>query len=530
MDTTNVPFPLYIAAGSFFAYSVLIPEAGLSGDYIDDLMKWNFMVSEGWGYGYHYENGKPQKAIFPPLNDTGTNALDRRQPIIYYRRFEGYSKGEETYLELDQRIAHILGLHWYSKMSAYCKLDHLGDIKTVIQNSITDKGLLSVADLSELNFYMFLTDSAIVRVFDIMRFKGISWPTKKSSDKIIHLEEKNTELHARLVTALDTQSYLRGFQIIRRSSPDNLMQRVLEGKDPIQNEYAPFIALDWKHKRVHECSCSPKNLASYFEESDLPFQVTPAFFRPEILLKYKQHPDKYTVEQREVLCRGTWSLRYDINEDGQVHAYLCDLAYLPYEEQLYWKSFNEPPKNGISKRAYKTDFLAEWDTDYDPLYSLRMILEEFPYAIQYGTQQPIWKIPKGANPISRLSYVVTDSPKEWEDQLLELSRIIVDNLDKGNIRKLAKLLRCDDPKLGSLKLLRACLLELKVDSEVVDETMQPLEDIWLLRSKGIAHFGDSIPKTDLRTHFSTLLVATDKAMRNLSELINQGLFNIPDDD
>ena len=37
MDTTNVPFPLYIAAGSFFAYSVLIPEAGLSGDYIDDL-------------------------------------------------------------------------------------------------------------------------------------------------------------------------------------------------------------------------------------------------------------------------------------------------------------------------------------------------------------------------------------------------------------------------------------------------------------------------------------------------------------
>jgi hypothetical protein len=41
-------------------------------------------------------------------------------------------------------------------------------------------------------------------------------------------------------------------------------------------------------------------------------------------------------------CRGGWSLRdFDTNEAGQVHAYICDLRNLPYQEQLYWKSFNE---------------------------------------------------------------------------------------------------------------------------------------------------------------------------------------------
>ncbi|WP_446808486.1 hypothetical protein ACH50O_14495 [Methylomonas sp. 2BW1-5-20] len=96
--------------------------------------------------------------------------------------------------------------------------------------------------------------------------------------------------------------------------------------------------------------------------SDLPFATSPAFFRPEVLLKYKADPDKYQIESRSIHCRGGWFLKsFDINEAGQVHAYLCDLSHLPYAEQLYWKSFNEPPKAGISTRAYRSDFLAQWD-------------------------------------------------------------------------------------------------------------------------------------------------------------------------
>lgn len=76
-----------------------------------------------------------------------------------------------------------------------------------------------------------------------------------------------------------------------------------------------------------------------------------------MLLKYKADRDKYTVGERYVSCRATWHLRgIDVNEAGQVHAYICDLRSLPYSEQLHWLSYNEPPKTSISSRAITNDF------------------------------------------------------------------------------------------------------------------------------------------------------------------------------
>jgi len=526
LETTVGDLPIYVAAGDFFIYSVLIPEELLVDDYAEDLLQWNFMVSGGWGYGFYYEDGEPRKAIFSPLDFTGTQRLNDREPIIFYRRFEGFREDEEVYLELDQRISHILGIHWSNTHSAYCKLDELGDIKNVVEISIGDQGLLSVADFEDLELYLFLTDTVIVRVFDVTRFKGIPWSLEQSKTQEIHIDEGNSELHARLVVQGDAQSYLRGFQVIRRISSDETMIRVVQGGGREPKEYASFIALDWKHNETRECSCAPDKMASYFEASDLPFEVTPAFFRPEVLLKYKQHPEKYRLSERQITCRSTWFLQYDVNEEGQIHAYLCDLAHLPYKEQLYWKSFNESPKTGISKRAYKTDFLAEWDTDYDPLLSLKAKLRDFPLAVQYELAQPIWHIPESNNPFARLAYVVTDSPKEWEDQIMELSRVIIDCLEKKNLRKVARALGCDDPALGSINLLRLCLANLAIEEEVVDEIVEPLKSLWEIRSRGIAHFGDSVPDLDLREHHASLVTSLDHSMRTLGELIEQHYFDI----
>jgi hypothetical protein len=37
-------------------------------------------------------------------------------------------------------------------------------------------------------------------------------------------------------------------------------------------------------------------------------------------------------------------LRADVNNDDYVAVFLGDLADLPIKEQLYWKSFNIPPR------------------------------------------------------------------------------------------------------------------------------------------------------------------------------------------
>ncbi|HEC35296.1 MAG TPA: hypothetical protein ENI39_02035 [Anaerolineae bacterium] len=529
METTFGTIPIYISADQFYLYSVLVPEEHLQAkDYVEDIKGWNFMVSHGWGYGCSYEGGEAKKQLFPPLDDTGSYILDNGEPILFYRHFYGFEEGQEVYFELNQRIAHVLDVHWVERRSAYCKLDALGDLKNVVEVSISERGYLATMDFDELELYMFLTDTALIRVFDVTRYRDNPWFEDQGSKDQISLEGES-ELHAHRVIVANDRSYLRGFQVIRRQTPDETITQVVHGRARRPKQYASFIALDWKHGVVAECSCAPDDLGNYFVESDLPFQISPAFFRPEVILKYKQDPDKYTVEERTITCRGTWSVRYDINKAGQVHVYLRDLGNLPYEEQLYWKSFNEEPKAGISERAYKTDFLAEWYGEYDPLHSLKRVLSQFPLALQFGIERPIWSAPEGRNPFSRLAYVVTDSKKEWEDQILELSRVTIDRLSKKNIRKVAKALGCDDPSLGSLKLLRLCLASLEVAQEVIEEVVGPLEMLWHLRSSGIAHFGDSVPDVDLGKHYAGLLASIDNSMRMLAEFVEQHYFDISKD-
>ena len=130
--------------------------------------------------------------------------------------------------------------------------------------------------------------------------------------------------------------------------------------------------MDWKNGVVREISTEPGNTANYFTKSGLPFEVSPAFFRPDVLLRYKSDSDKYTLQDRSISCRGAWHLQtYDINEAGQVHTYIVYLRSLPYEEQLYWKAHNEAPKASISKRAFRSDFEGRWENEYDALQNLR---------------------------------------------------------------------------------------------------------------------------------------------------------------
>ncbi len=112
--------------------------------------------------------------------------------------------------------------------------------------------------------------------------------------------------------------------------------------------YVEFIAHDFRNARLAKISTDPSATTNYFEAKNnaLPFELSPAFFRPEVLLKYKTDRDKYTVGERDVQCRAAWYLKgIDVNEAGQVHAYICYLRNLPYSEQLHWASFNEEPKS-----------------------------------------------------------------------------------------------------------------------------------------------------------------------------------------
>ena len=308
------------------------------------------------------------------------------------------------------------------------------------------------------------------------------------------------------------------------------------GSEPENNQYATFIAYDWKNKVVGELSCDPRCIANYFTKSDLPFETTPVFFNAQVLLKYKSDPAKYRLGHRSISCLHAWHLQtYDINEAGQVHTYLIYLSRLPYKEQLYWKSYNEEPKGlmeepigPISMRAFTTDFLGKWDESPDPLRDLKRKLNELK---EEGAQ---WWRMKDPQLIELVHYPVTDSAKEWADELLALDQLLVEGLAHSYFKtKLESMRSKPDPQWGSIKLIEECLKASGMDELQADAILEPLRELHRLRTKMRGHVASEQEKGRIRAdfirkhgslklHFRSLTEDCHKAVKQLSDMVEKG--------
>ncbi len=518
--------PIYVTPNTFYLYAVFVPEERLSGDWIKDGLAWNFSVSQGWGYGFHKDGeGKLIPSIFPPV-DRGNRLLDGAEPLIFLRCLEGRGS---PYVELNQRFAHLIGIHRFEDGGAYRKLDGNGDFENVVLTERGDSGWVCTASRTALDFYMFLTGTVLVRVFEFIR-PFPTWGKESSRDEAV-LRGRDESVFARRVLAFDDSGQvigclLRGFQILRRQLEDDKLFKILKGESVEAKEYETFLIQDWKNDRVVEWSCSPDSLGNYFVKSSLPYQTSPAFFRPEVLSKYKQDPDKYQLDVRNIHCRGAWSLQsYDINEEGQVHTYISYLGDLPSSEQLHWKQFNEAPKAGISKRAYQTDFEASWDVDPDPVWEIRALLRDFPATANGNV---VWST-RSADPdkaLELVGHVVTDSSKEWRDAILDLSKVVIEGFEESSLRKVAGSLGCDDGKLRSLKLIRKILEARGVDESMIREACDPLDELQSQRSGKAAHGLSAKPPARPREEFRSRLVAVRAALNRLSDLVRKGFFDL----
>lgn len=523
LNTTDDDVPVYVSGKNYFLYSLIVPLEKIKDDYVEDLLSWNF-IANGYGYGYSFSKSGPMPFLSDPMENTGSNILDNGLPLFFLRYFHGY-RNYENYVEINQKISHVLEVHWVEEKHAWCKLNELGEIIPIASWIEQDDLTLCTLRKQELDFYLFLAKACLIRVFDVSR--SLDWSKSISGNDLEEMcTEEENEIFARRIQIGNPEnpfaSILRGFQIIRCKQPLEELQLKLSGKEPC--EYASFIIWDWKHKEEREWTSDPEKIGNYFMESDYPFGTSPAFFKPDVLLRYRQDPSRYKIYDRQIECKGAWSLRYDINEEGQVHVYICDLSHLPFQEQLYWKSFNEYPKASISSRSFKTDFEACWDDSYDPLRSLKNILDNFPQQDEQGNQCHIWKMPDVSETcdLTFLGYVVTESRKEWEDQILALAKIIVEGLNTSYINKIAEAKECRDKNLGSLKQLGRILESFSLSSEEINTIIHPLNELWGLRSAIVAHSGGKPPKGDLRVHYRDLLTRCDTSMIKLAELVKAG--------
>lgn len=481
---------VYASGDYTFVHSVAVPNDRLQPINREDLMGWSFNPYRSIA-SYVTGGGRDDVWIERGLSGTGTKTLSGAVQLVFGRTFEGWSAPGRNYYELHQEYAHLAGIHWRSEKRAYCRFNEHGDLESVV--SVTaheDKGsnmALVSFKWQPLEEYLVASNASLVRMFDftLLRRSGFSgW----SKGPLQEFDESDHFFYHRKVMP-GYAAYTRGVQIIRPRRPEKaVFTGITDGWFGQKNkEYAEFIAYDWRNSRITKISTDPSATANYFnaEGNSLPFELSPAFFRPEVLLKYKADRDKYTVGERDVSCRAAWYLKgIDVNEAGQVHAYICYLRRLPYAEQLHWLSFNEPPKASISKRAVINDFKGEFVTFMEPLQKVLSVIR------RWHDDKVAWWTLRDEKLFERVNTPLSASRDEWAEAFMDLAKLVVEGFETKPIR--AKLDKAQVPyekEDRTIALLEKLLNKGEASGEV--QKLAGLRTVQLLRSKAKSHVGGS---------------------------------------
>ena len=513
-------YPSAGPASDLLIYSILVPKSAVNPPDVDDLLTWNFLVrNTAWSVR---EDG--QKAwLEPSLSNLGSKSLAQGEHLVFNRSLKGVEE-LSYYIEIQQNFSQVCGIHHMPERKAWCRLDQRGDIEEVVQ--VIDvpqedeeerkkySGKIVLFNRNALEKYATLTETVLVRLFDFDRavMLGPFGQEKPPEDR-----SKGENIFYRYGGASGNSNYVRGVQLVpiatsQKKIIENL-HKLLHGEETQQEKFT--VSCDFENKKTAEISYEPDVVAI-------------AFFRPEVLSKYKADLEKYGFEENQISSRSFWCLEfYGINEAGQVYAFLKHLSNLPNDEQKYWKLFNERPKAQISHNVFRRFFLGEPYSHYSPLASLKNKLRNL--------RCKWWKVPT-LNAMRRAQYPVTNLNDEWRNEILNLDQLLVEGFKENWLRKKAKELgRAPELKNRSLKLLEECLIGLDFEEDHAHSIIAPLQEIHYLRTKLRGHAsGETAQKLkaeafaehgNYRNHYKNLATQCDETMQILIEALQDSRMN-----
>lgn len=391
-------------------------------------------------------------------NSWGADSLSGAQRLVFGRHRRGFGAKDGAYFEPLQEYLHATDLHWLDYEGAYCSFDGNGDLLPAI--SMTMRNGDSGSDLvsfrrEPLERYLAATKSLLVRLFD---FEFLTDPNLETdwSDMTEAVVDNGDQLFAKRWANPTVGSGTRGVQILAPKRPLPEILKKLDGEGDA-GPFQEFIAHDVRNNRVTTISTDPAETTNFFEAAgnSLPFGLSPAFFSPEVLSRYKTDRQKYTVDEkfRTITSRAGWQLRsFDVNDAGQVFAYIVYLRELPYSEQQYWKVFNEEAKAGIPERSFRRDFGGVGATP-EPLVELLIKLEEWHVA-----QVTWWKL-RNARLLEQVNTPYSGSRDEWAQAFEDLAKLVVEGFETTAIRtRLGELLIPFSGEDRTIALLEKLLL------------------------------------------------------------------------
>ena len=186
-------------------------------------------------------------------------------------------------------------------------------------------------------------------------------------------------------------------------------------------------------------SCDPKQLNNHFGANpDAPHYLTWVYFNREVLQRYYESSEKFSIEDGRLSCVGLWSLAIDNDHPDHVMVFLGDLGRdLPESQRPYWQTFNIVPTGRPSRTVMKRAFLAQVADPEAPDLRFKSAYERFntKWRERFGWALFREPEPDDAHVLKRLRVPLNSSQPEFEDQIVSLAKVLVDALNESEIQK-----------------------------------------------------------------------------------------------
>ena len=451
-----------------FLYSALVPNEHLN-DILDE-QDWEMGPGEGLpGYGHHTPNFETVYLRF--------GNFENIEPLVYIRSFSGIEKNS---IEISQELIHYFNLYYNEKENKYIEYLRDGDEREVI---LVDELFVKIR-LKHLKIYLAAKKSQLVIYYDIWRFSNMELSELKISKGKKNLREeyfsylleiKDHNVHFNRPEA-NSSSWFLGKTII--SGKENFNPDSFFSESSEEDSYQDFIVGIDKNGDNEYKACGPFNLGPN-EFLKL------VFFDRQVLSKYYDNPQKYNVSDGYVSCKNFWSMPIDNNRKEYVIVFLGDLGkHLSYKEQSYWKGFNVDPDGGLSRTEWNRSFMMKNSPPQMPDLYFKLIFEDY---IQRWRKKFKWDLFKSLNEsdyhyFSTLRIPLSESPIEFEQQVLSLSKVLIESINQSEI---VKRLDYVDKEWKGIDKFEAFLNEKLVsDSSIYIKFLRNLQS---LRSQSIAH-------------------------------------------
>lgn len=211
-------------------------------------------------------------------------------------------------------------------------------------------------------------------------------------------------------------------------------------------------------------------------------RLTPVFFRRDVLLKYFNEPDKYTVQDGRLSCGGLWGLTLDNDHPKYVIVVLKDLELLPPVERSHWKAFNTTPDGRPSETFATRSFVGRRASAKMPDLVFK---RNYPRVNEAYRKRFGW--PLGREPAAEDKYVfkqlhvcLTEEQKEFDDQNILLAKLLVDFLNEDELAKGAAALPKDAKGIAKFEDFAR-----RVGVKGIEPFLKFLRQLQTLRSKSV---------------------------------------------